>query len=138
MYTLVISVHILLAMLLVGLVLLQQGKGADAGALMSGGSQSVFGVGGATSVIVKITTGIALLFMMTSVLLVKLAASGVGPAASTVSPLEGSLMQDMPVQDGTQAAPVEEAAPAGESEQPASAPAVADSAANAPVDSEQK
>lgn len=98
MYTLVISVHILLAVLLVGLVLLQQGKGADAGALMSGGSQSVFGVGGATSVIVKITTSVAILFMMTSVLLIKLAASGSGPAAASVSPLEGSLMQEVPVQ----------------------------------------
>ena len=38
MYTVVLSIHVLLAVVLVTLVLLQQGKGADVGAVMGGGS----------------------------------------------------------------------------------------------------
>lgn len=76
MYTFVLSVHVLLAVVLVGLVLLQQGKGADVGAVMTGGANSLFGVGGASSLLVRLTTLIAILFMLTSVALVKLAATG--------------------------------------------------------------
>lgn len=76
MYTAVLAVHVVLAIFLVSLVLLQQGKGADIGAVMSGGANSLFGVGGASSVLVRLTTLIAVLFMLTSVLLVRLAATG--------------------------------------------------------------
>lgn len=76
MYTFVLAIHVLLAAILVILVLLQQGKGADIGAVMGGGANSLFGVGGASSVLVRMTTLIAICFMLTSVLLVKLAASG--------------------------------------------------------------
>jgi preprotein translocase subunit SecG len=76
MYTFVLACHVVLAVILVSLVLLQQGKGADIGAVMGGGSSSLFGVGGASSLLVKTTTFIAVLFMLTSVLLVRLAATG--------------------------------------------------------------
>lgn len=76
MYTFVLALHIMLAVVLVTLVLLQQGKGADIGAVMTGGANSLFGVGGASSLLVRLTTLIAICFMLTSVLLVKLAASG--------------------------------------------------------------
>ena len=83
MYTVVLSIHVLLAVVLVTLVLLQQGKGADVGAVMGGGSNSLFGAGGASSVLVRATTFIAIAFMLTSVLLVLL--SAVGGAFSTTS-----------------------------------------------------
>jgi preprotein translocase subunit SecG len=76
MYTFVLSIHIILAVILVGLVLLQQGKGADVGAVMGGGANTLFGVGGASSLLVKTTTLIAVCFMLTSVLLVRFAATG--------------------------------------------------------------
>lgn len=76
MYTFVLSIHIILAVILVGLVLLQQGKGADVGAVMGGGANTLFGVGGASSLLVRTTTLIAVCFMLTSVLLVRFAATG--------------------------------------------------------------
>jgi len=48
------------------LVLLQQGKGADAGATFGGGSNTLFGAGGADTFLTKATTVLAFLFMSTS------------------------------------------------------------------------
>jgi preprotein translocase subunit SecG len=82
-----------LAFVLVILVLLQQGKGADAGAIMgAGGANTVFGVGGASSLIVKLTTFIAIAFMLTSVGLVKLALNDGGRGATKVDAVAGSVM----------------------------------------------
>lgn len=93
MYTAVLTLHVLLAIVLVILVLLQQGKGADAGAIMgAGGANTVFGVGGASSLIVKLTTFIALAFMLTSVGLVKLALNDGGRGATKVDAVAGSVM----------------------------------------------
>jgi len=93
MYTAVLTLHVLLAIVLVILVLLQQGKGADAGAVMgAGGANTVFGVGGASSLIVKLTTFIAIAFMLTSVGLVKLALNDGGRGATKVDAVAGSVM----------------------------------------------
>ena len=89
MYTLVLSVHILLAVVLVALVLLQQGKGADIGAVVGGGANSLFGAGGASSILVRTTTLIAICFMLTSVLLVRLAATGGSVTGSPSDLTEG-------------------------------------------------
>ena len=70
MSTLIFIVHILLCIFLILLVLLQHGKGADAGALMGSGAESILGAGSAGSVISKLTTGIAIAFMLTSIILV--------------------------------------------------------------------
>jgi len=68
--TLVSIVHIAVCLFLIGIVLLQQGKGADAGATFGGGGgQTFFGASGADTFLTKITTGLAVLFMATSVLL---------------------------------------------------------------------
>jgi preprotein translocase subunit SecG len=67
MYVLLLSLHILVAVALIGVVLLQSGKGADIGAAFGGGSsQTVFGGRGATTLLHKITTVAAILFMLTS------------------------------------------------------------------------
>lgn len=76
MFYALLAVHLLLCFSLISLVLLQQGKGADMGATLGGGANSVFGAGGATSVIVKATTGVAVAFMITTVLLIKAYTSG--------------------------------------------------------------
>ncbi|MGJ8526765.1 hypothetical protein LMG33818_002522 [Halomonadaceae bacterium LMG 33818] len=67
MQFLILTVHVLLAIALVVLVLLQQGKGAEAGAAFGGGaSQTVFGSRGSSSFLAKLTGGLAALFFITS------------------------------------------------------------------------
>ena len=67
--------HIAVCLLLVIVVLLQSGKSADlAGAFGGYGSQSSFGPRGTASLLSKITTTLAILFMVTSLLLQVLAA----------------------------------------------------------------
>jgi preprotein translocase subunit SecG len=72
MFHVILGLHIVLCILLVILTLLQQGKGADAGAALGGSSNSLFGASGATSMIVKVTTGIAVAFFFTSIALIRL------------------------------------------------------------------
>ncbi|WP_166257762.1 preprotein translocase subunit SecG [Marinobacter salicampi] len=65
--TLVVVAHVVIAVALVGLVLIQQGKGADAGAAFGGGaSQTVFGSQGSGSFLTRATTFLAILFFVTS------------------------------------------------------------------------
>ncbi len=62
--------HVFLCLLLVTIVLLQHGKGADIGVVLGGGaSQTVFGSRGAGNFLTKLTTGAAILFMSTSLFL---------------------------------------------------------------------
>jgi preprotein translocase subunit SecG len=99
MYYTVLSLHILLAVVLVGLVLLQQGKGADVGAVMGGGgANSLFGVSGASNLLVKMTTSVAVAFMLTSVLLVRFAAAGAATSGGAVDPLRGSGLEGVAAQ----------------------------------------
>ena len=66
MHQLLWLAHILICLALIGLVLLQHGKGADAGVLGSaGGSQTVFGSKGATSFLVKTTALLGFVFFLT-------------------------------------------------------------------------
>jgi preprotein translocase subunit SecG len=65
--TLVLVFHVLAALAVIGLVLIQHGKGADAGAGFGGGASStVFGSGGAGNFLQRTTTGIAIAFFITS------------------------------------------------------------------------
>lgn len=67
METLVVVVHVVIAVALVGLILIQQGKGADAGAAFGGGaSQTVFGSQGSGSFLTRMTSILALVFFITS------------------------------------------------------------------------
>ncbi|HAR49375.1 hypothetical protein ER57_08905 [Smithella sp. SCADC] len=69
MYTLLVILHIAASLTLILIVLLQAGKGADMGAAFGGSSQTVFGSSGAGTFLGKMTAGIAVLFMCTSLLL---------------------------------------------------------------------
>lgn len=67
LYQVIIVIHILLGVGIIGLVLMQQGKGADAGAAFgSGGSGSVFGAQGSASFLSRTTAIFATLFFITS------------------------------------------------------------------------
>jgi preprotein translocase subunit SecG len=68
MQTLLTIFHVLLSIGLITLVLLQHGKGADAGAAFGGGaSATVFGAGGAGNFLSRTTAILATLFFMTSI-----------------------------------------------------------------------
>jgi len=69
MITLLTVVHVAVCLFLIVIVLLQHGKGADAGATFGGSGQSLFGTEGPVPLLNKITTGAAIVFMMTSVTL---------------------------------------------------------------------
>jgi preprotein translocase subunit SecG len=62
-------VHVAACLFLIVVVLLQTGKGADMGAVFGGGSQTLFGSGGAGNLLTKLTTGTAVAFMITSLIL---------------------------------------------------------------------
>ncbi len=77
MSTLIITVHIIICFILIIAVLLQSGKSADlAGAFGGIGSQTVFGPRGAATILSKLTTICAILFMITSMGLWILSAKG--------------------------------------------------------------
>jgi preprotein translocase subunit SecG len=67
MYQLILMVHVIVAIVLIGLILIQHGKGADIGAAFgSGASGTVFGSQGSAGFLFKLTGGLALTFFVTS------------------------------------------------------------------------
>ena len=72
MFQLILTIHLGLCVFLIVVVLLQQGKGADAGAALGGGSNTLFGASGASTVLSRTTTFTAIAFIVTSVILVKM------------------------------------------------------------------
>lgn len=81
MQIIVISIHILAAIILVLTVLLQAGKGAGMGAAFGGASGTVFGTRGPATLISKITCVAAVVFMCTSL---NLALNAGGASKSSV------------------------------------------------------
>ena len=120
MYQVIIVIHVLLGLGIIGLVLMQQGKGADAGAAFgAGASGTVFGAQGAASFLSRSTAVLATLFFLTSLgLAIMNSHKGVAY----------DLMSQTPSEKETSALPEVDAAkkeetvnPAVESEQPAAA-----------------
>jgi len=67
MFIVLTILHVLACFAIIGIVLLQSGKGADIGSAFGGaGSQAVFGSMGTPTLLGKITTGIAIVFTITS------------------------------------------------------------------------
>jgi preprotein translocase subunit SecG len=82
----ILTVHVLLAFMIVGLVLLQRGKGAEAGAgFGSGASGTVFGARGTTTLFSRLTAIFAAMFFATSL---SLAYLGTRPSNEPTSVLE--------------------------------------------------
>ena len=70
MSVLIVIIHILVCLALIGIVLLQAGKGADIGAAFgAGSSQTMFGTRGAATFLQKATVTAAVTFMVTSLAL---------------------------------------------------------------------
>ncbi|MDR2339585.1 MAG: preprotein translocase subunit SecG, partial [Deltaproteobacteria bacterium] len=78
MISAVTTIHVLVAFVLMISVLLQTGKGAGLGAAFGGTSSSVFGARGPASLIGKVTTVAAIIFMTTSFVLAMYARGGPG------------------------------------------------------------
>ncbi|MBZ0073175.1 MAG: preprotein translocase subunit SecG [Thiohalobacteraceae bacterium] len=127
MYTLLLVVQILLAVGVIVLVLLQHGKGADAGAAFgSGASGTVFGSRGAGSFLTRATAVLATLFFANSLLLSTplVIGGGEGPASVTEQIRTAPTTTGMPTDEVPAApadlpnVPIAPAAPAGDSDLP--------------------
>lgn len=69
MFTFFTMLHVIMCIALIMIVLLQTGKGADMGAAFGGATQTVFGSSGPAGFLNKLTTAVAILFMITSLTL---------------------------------------------------------------------
>lgn len=68
LYYLVLILHLIACFFLIAVVLLQQGKGQDlASAFGGGGTQAAFGPRGSATLLSRVTTGLAAVFMITSI-----------------------------------------------------------------------
>lgn len=104
MFALVLTVHVVIGLAIIGLVLLQHGKGADMGAAFgSGASGSLFGATGSANFLSRTTGGLATVFFITSLTLTYMATNK--PAAPT-SVMEGVKPAVAPVKGDAPAAPV--------------------------------
>ena len=125
-----VVLHIIVCIALICIVLLQTGKGASLGAAFGGSTQTVFGATGSAGFLGKITTAVAILFMITSLSLTYLSAKRGG----------GTIMQETQAQEEKapaadspdawpQAAAPEQAPPAQATASETAAPAAAPEAA---------
>ncbi|UQB42862.1 preprotein translocase subunit SecG [Thiomicrospira microaerophila] len=73
MFGIILAIHIVIAFVLIVLVLIQHGKGADAGASFGGSSQSFFGSRGTATFLSRTTAVLATLFFITSLSLAYIA-----------------------------------------------------------------
>ncbi len=103
MLTAIYALHFIVCFVLIGVVLLQRGKGADLGAsLGGGGANTIFGGRGAGNFLTKITTASAIIFMGTSLTL-----SYFGYQSSDIQLFDESAPFEIPL-DGEKAAPADE------------------------------
>jgi preprotein translocase subunit SecG len=114
------ALHVAACIFLIVVVLLQTGKGADMGAVLGGGSQTLFGASGAGNLLTKLTTGMAITFMATSLLI------AIGQRQTPSS----TLLDRLPETEAAEPAPLPTPAPAEPAAQaPAAAPAAEGQAA---------
>ncbi len=85
MHIFITIVHVMVSVILILVVLLQAGKGANMGAAFGGSSQTVFGSGGAGTFLGKLTTIVAAVFMVTSLTLSYFSVSRGSSIMNTVS-----------------------------------------------------
>ena len=116
MITFLTIVHVIVSVFLILVVLLQQGKGQDfAGAFGGGGSQANVGARSGTTVLHKITTIAAVMFMLTSLsLTILISQPGVGSVISD----DAQLPVSEPASDVDPDQPLEESPPVDTEESP--------------------
>ena len=115
LHNIILIVHVLVAIGLIGLVLVQQGKGADAGAAFgSGASATVFGSQGSASFLTRTTGILATIFFITSLSLAYFATE------KKVSTSVVDVVKEQPVQSDTKTDVKQETAPKPTSDVPVS------------------
>ncbi len=126
MHTILVVVQVLVAVSLIGLILVQHGKGADAGAAFgSGASGTVFGARGAANFLTRLTAILATAFFIASLTLAYLVSDRSPKSTSVIDTMGGSSM----VTDEVEEPVVDEST---SSEATEVAPPAQDSAAQAP------
>jgi preprotein translocase subunit SecG len=69
MVSIVVTIHLIVCIAMCIIILLQQGKGAEVGAVFGGSSQTVFGASGAGNALTKATWALAIIFFASSIFL---------------------------------------------------------------------
>ena len=115
MESILLVVHVLLSLGIIGLVLLQRGKGAEAGAALGGGaSGTVFGARGAANFLSRSTAILATAFFVSSLSLAFLASNKEAPGSVTESVAPGSVIEQEAAPAVIEQAPVIEDVPAAD------------------------
>jgi preprotein translocase subunit SecG len=112
-------IHIVVSIGLILVVLLQTGKGAEVGAVFGGSSATIFGSSGAGNFLTKLTTGMAIVFMITSLTLGYFA--GKKPTATIFDNRAPAVEPRAPGQPSVPAQPQTAPAPGTSPEAPAKA-----------------
>jgi preprotein translocase subunit SecG len=126
--TLVMISHVLLAVGLVGLILLQRGKGAEVGtAFGAGASGTVFGARGSASFLTRATAVLATLFFVTSLSLAFLSSRPTAPTSILDRPAQQQPASELPATppeapDASSSTPAPESAAPARDETPEQAP----------------
>ena len=119
MVSIVISIHVIVCVAMVIIILLQQGKGAEVGAVFGGSSQTVFGASGAGNALTKATWLFAVIFFASSIFL----------ALASSRRVTGSIFEGGPFSS----APVSSVMPASKQASKNAAPAAPAGAGHAPA-----
>lgn len=119
MYQVIIIVHVLLGLSVIGFVLIQQGKGADAGAAFGSASGSVFGAQGASNFLSRTTAILASLFFATSLGLAILVSHQDDEVDLMDAPEVEEVFADVPLVDGAGTSPIQESVPITSDDVPA-------------------
>jgi preprotein translocase subunit SecG len=125
MTVLLIILHVVVSIALIAIVLLQSGKGAEMGASFgASGSQSVFGAGGGSTFMSKLTTGAAVIFMLTSLTLAyRSGHSGLSSIMAGKTAPKAAPQQTAPAPAGNPAGQPATSAQPAQTPPPATAPA---------------
>lgn len=121
MYTLLMVFHVVACLALILIVLLQTGRGAEMGAAFGGASQTLFGGSGGNTFLTRLTTGAAVVFMITCLGLTYLSSGPStksvmesapvekpqGPALPEATPIQPAATPAPPSESASQAAPAE-------------------------------
>lgn len=123
LHTLLTVLQVICCAAIIGLVLLQRGKGADAGAgFGAGASGTVFGARGASTALSRATAIFAAIFMINSLLLAYLGSKGPSEQPKSILDEAASVQHSVPAPGASKPLPVNPAAPGTSTPAPATAP----------------
>ena len=123
MQTALIVLHLVICIALIMIVLLQTGKGSEIGAVFGSSSQTLFGSTGGSTFFGKLTAGVAIVFMITSLILASRSSrvtgdsvmEGVKPAVTAPAVTESEIPAETPAAENVET----KEAPAAEKQAPA-------------------